>query len=153
MLRRDFIKLTAALGAASALPLWSRGAWAAELPALPIPPLLMPDAQGNIALALQTGEVNWLPGKATQTWGFNGALLGPAVRLQRGKSVTVDIRNALPEASTVHWHGLEIPGDVDGGPQALIQPGATRRVQFTIEQPAATCWFHPHTHGKTGQQV
>lgn len=153
MLRRDFIKLTAALGAASALPLWSRGAWAAELPALPIPPLLMPDAQGNIALALQTGEVNWLPGKATQTWGFNGALLGPAVRLQRGKPVTVDIRNALPEASTVHWHGLEIPGDVDGGPQALIQPGATRRVQFTIGQPAATCWFHPHTHGKTGQQV
>lgn len=69
MLRRDFIKLTAALGAASALPLWSRGAWAAELPALPIPPLLMPDAQGNIALALQTGEMNWLPGKATQTWG------------------------------------------------------------------------------------
>ncbi|MBI3311883.1 MAG: multicopper oxidase domain-containing protein, partial [Serratia liquefaciens] len=111
MLRRDFIKLTAALGAASALPLWSRGAWAAELPALPIPPLpalpipplLTPDAQGNIALALQTGEVNWLPGKATQTWGVNGALLGPAVRLQRGKPVTVDIRNALPEASTVHW--------------------------------------------------
>ncbi|WP_448666043.1 multicopper oxidase CueO [Serratia plymuthica] len=153
MLRRDFIKLTAALGAASALPLWSRSAWAAGLPALPIPPLLMPDAQGKIALALQTGEMNWLPGKATQTWGVNGALLGPAVRLQRGKPVTVDIKNGLPEASTVHWHGLEIPGDVDGGPQALIQPGTTRRVSFTVEQPAATCWFHPHTHGKTGHQV
>ncbi|TQI82138.1 blue copper oxidase [Serratia fonticola] len=153
MLRRDFIKLTAALGAASALPLWSRAAWAADRPALPIPAILTPDAQGKIALALQTGEMNWLPNMATKTWGINGGLLGPAVRLQRGKSVTVDIRNTLPEASTVHWHGLEIPGDVDGGPHALIQPGATRTVSFTVEQPAATCWFHPHTHGKTGQQV
>lgn len=56
MLRRDFIKLTAALGAASALPLWSRTAWAADRPALPVPPLLMPDAQGKIALALQAGN-------------------------------------------------------------------------------------------------
>ncbi|OMQ20825.1 multicopper oxidase CueO [Serratia oryzae] len=153
MLRRDFIKLTAALGAASALPLWSRAAWAAEQPALPIPPLLLPDAQGKIALTLQTGEMNWLPAAATRTWGINGALLGPAVRLQRGKPVKVDIHNKLPQASTVHWHGLEIPGAVDGGPHALIHPGSTRTVSFTADQPAATCWFHPHTHGKTGHQV
>ncbi|AYM91896.1 multicopper oxidase CueO [Serratia sp. 3ACOL1] len=153
MLRRDFIKLTAAIGAASALPLWSRAAWAADRPALPIPPILTPDAQGKIALALQTGEMNWLPNVATRTWGINGALLGPAVRLQRGKPVTVDISNKLPEASTVHWHGLEIPGNVDGGPHALIQPGTTRTVSFTADQPASTCWFHPHTHGKTGEQV
>src|SRR5690606_21304245 len=112
----------------SALPLWSRAALAADRPALPIPPILTPDAQGKIALALQTGEMNWLPNVATRTWGINGALLGPAVRLQRGKPVTVDISNKLPEASTVHWHGLEIPGNVDGGPQALIQPGTTRTV-------------------------
>ena len=56
MLRRDFIKLTAALGAASALPLWSRAARAADRPALPVPPLLTPDAQGKIALALQAGK-------------------------------------------------------------------------------------------------
>ncbi len=66
MLRRDFIKLTAALGAASALPLWSRTARAADRPALPVPPLLMPDAQGKIALALQAGN-RWLPGAATKT--------------------------------------------------------------------------------------
>ncbi|MFI8417903.1 multicopper oxidase CueO [Serratia sp. NPDC078593] len=153
MLRRDFIKLTAALGAASALPLWSRAAWAADFPALPIPPLLTPNAQGKLALTLQTGEMNWLPNAATKTWGVNGALLGPAVRLQRGQPVTVDINNNLPEVSTVHWHGLEIPGDVDGGPHALIQPSTRRTVSFTVDQPAATCWFHPHTHGKTGQQV
>lgn len=153
MLRRDFIKYTAALGAASTLPLWSRPLYAADRPALPIPLLLAPDALGKIALVLQAGETRWLPSAATKTWGVNGALLGPAVRLQRGQPVRVDIRNNLQEASTVHWHGLEIPGDVDGGPQALIQPGTTRSVNFTINQPAATCWFHPHTHGKTGHQV
>ncbi|MFC0226423.1 multicopper oxidase CueO [Serratia aquatilis] len=153
MLRRDFIKLTAGLCAVSALPVFSRAAWAAERPTLPIPPVLTPNVQGKIALTLQTGEMNWLPNAATRTWGINGPLLGPVVRLQRGKPVTVEISNQLPEASTVHWHGLAIPGDVDGGPQALIQPGTTREVSFTVDQPAATCWFHPHTHGKTGHQV
>ncbi|WON77879.1 multicopper oxidase CueO [Serratia sp. UGAL515B_01] len=153
MLRRDFIKLTAVLGAASAFPLWNQNVWAVEKPTLPIPPILEPNAQGKIALALQTGEMNWFPNIATRTWGINGALLGPAVRLQRGKSVTVEVSNHLPQASTLHWHGLAIPGDVDGGPHALIQPGTTRMVSLTLDQPAATCWFHPHTHGKTGHQV
>ncbi|HFF1619898.1 TPA: multicopper oxidase CueO [Yersinia enterocolitica] len=153
MHRRDFIKLTAALGAATSLPLWSRAALAADFSPLPIPPLLQPDTRGNINLNIQTGSMAWLPSAATQTWGYNGNLLGPAIRLQRGKPVTINITNSLPEATTVHWHGLEIPGDVDGGPQALIQPGAKRQVAFTVEQPAATCWFHPHTHGITGRQV
>ncbi|CAM3319171.1 MULTISPECIES: multicopper oxidase CueO [Yersinia] len=153
MLRRDFIKLTAALGAATSLPLWSRAAFAAERPSLPIPPLLQPDASGKIQLQLQTGSMVWVPGKTTQTWGVNGGFLGPAIRLQRGKPVTVTVKNTLPEATTVHWHGLEIPGEVDGGPQALIETGATREVTFTVDQPAATCWFHPHTHNKTGYQV
>ncbi|WP_127959219.1 multicopper oxidase CueO [Serratia microhaemolytica] len=153
MLRRDFIKLTTLAGASAALPWWSYSAWASEQPALPIPPLLLPNAEGKIALTLQTGQMQWLPGVATQTWGVNGALLGPALRLQRGQTVTVDMTNRLPEATTLHWHGLEIPGEADGGPHALIAPGGKRSVDLTINQPAASCWFHPHTHGKTGQQV
>ncbi|MCW6566817.1 multicopper oxidase CueO [Yersinia ruckeri] len=153
MHRRDFIKLTAAFGAATSLPLWSRAAFASEMPTLPIPPLLAPDANRKIQLRLQTGSMLWVPGKTTQTWGINGGFLGPAIRLQRGKPVTIEVNNTLPEATTVHWHGLEIPGEVDGGPQALIAAGATRTVSFTVDQPAATCWFHPHTHNKTGYQV
>ncbi|ENA1753620.1 multicopper oxidase CueO [Yersinia ruckeri] len=153
MHRRDFIKLTAAFGAATSLPLWSRAAFASEMPRLPIPPLLAPDANRKIQLRLQTGSMLWVPGQTTQTWGINGGFLGPAIRLQRGKPVTIEVNNTLPEATTVHWHGLEIPGEVDGGPQALIAAGATRTVSFTVDQPAATCWFHPHTHNKTGYQV
>lgn len=84
MLRRDFIKLSAITYAASALPIWSRIAVAAEnYPTLAIPPLLEPDAQGNIQLAIKQGASQFVPGKKTTTWGYNGDLLGPALSLKK----------------------------------------------------------------------
>lgn len=152
MQRREFIKLTAAAGVFSALPLWSRSVFAAGRPALPVPDLLTADARNRITLTIQTGKTQFGPHQAT-TWGYNGNLLGPALKLKKGEAVTVDIHNRLAEETTVHWHGLEVPGEVDGGPQGIIAPGATRSVNFTPSQRAATCWFHPHQHGKTGRQV
>ncbi|WP_024552169.1 multicopper oxidase CueO [Franconibacter helveticus 513] len=152
MQRRDFLKYSAALGAFSMLPAWGRVVPSAKRPTLPIPELLTPDAQSKIRLTAQAG-VSQFNGQNVATWGYNGNLLGPALKLTSGKPVTVDIRNALPEETTVHWHGLEVPGEVDGGPQGVIAPGATRTVSFTPQQRAATCWFHPHQHGKTGHQV
>ncbi|PDO85142.1 multicopper oxidase CueO [Kosakonia pseudosacchari] len=152
MQRRDFLKYSAALGVMSALPLWSRSLLAAERPALPIPPLLTADAQNRIALTVQAGETLF-GNKRAATWGYNGALLGPALQLRQGREVTVEIRNTLAEETTVHWHGVEVPGKVDGGPQGIIKAGGSRTVTFTPTQQAATCWFHPHQHGKTGRQV
>ncbi|TYL44660.1 multicopper oxidase CueO [Dickeya sp. ws52] len=153
MRRREFIKLATMLGAANLLPWWSRSVWADERPILPVPPLLSPDAGGNLALKLQTGTMSWLAGLETATWGVNGGFLGPALRLEQGQAVTLNVTNALPETTTLHWHGLEIPGNADGGPQAEITPGSTWSAAFRVEQPAATAWFHPHTHGVTGRQV
>ena len=153
MNRRDFVKWTTLMGAASTLPGWSRFALAADRPALPIPALLEPDIRNAIMLTLQRGQSQFLPGVNTETWGVNGNLLGPALRIRRGKQVDVTVNNRLDVASTVHWHGLEIPGDVDGGPQALIAPGQKRKVSFTLDQPASTCWFHPHPHQTSGYQV
>ena len=152
MQRRDFLKYSAVLGAASALPLWSRAVLAADRPALPIPDLLTADARSRIQLVVQAGKTTFGEHNAT-TWGYNGNLLGPALQLRKGKAVTVDIHNTLAEETTLHWHGLEVPGEVDGGPQGIIKAGGTRSVTFTPDQRAATCWFHPHQHGKTGHQV
>lgn len=152
MQRRDFLKYSAALGVASALPLWSRAAFAAERPVLPIPNLLTPDARNQVKLVVQAGKTTFGPHNAT-TWGYNGNLLGPAIQLRQGKALTVNIHNTLNEETTVHWHGLEVPGEVDGGPHGIIKPGGQRTVTFTPDQRAATCWFHPHQHGKTGHQV
>ena len=152
MQRRDFLKYSVALGVVSALPLWSRSVFAADRPALPIPELLTADASNRIQLIVQAGQSNFA-GKTATTWGYNGNLLGPAVKLNKGQSVNVDIHNQLAEETTLHWHGLEIPGEVDGGPQGIIPAGGKRSVTFTPDQRAATCWFHPHQHGKTGHQV
>nr|WP_318382936.1 multicopper oxidase CueO [uncultured Enterobacter sp.] len=152
MQRRDFLKYSAALGVMSALPGWSARAMAADTRALPIPPLLTADAQNRLQLTVQAGKTVF-GNKTATTWGYNGNLLGPAIQLRRGTAVTVQIRNQLAEETTVHWHGLEVPGEVDGGPQGIISAGGERTVTFTPSQRAATCWFHPHQHGKTGHQV
>jgi FtsP/CotA-like multicopper oxidase with cupredoxin domain len=65
----------------------------------------------------------------------------------------MSIRNELNVATTVHWHGLLVPGDADGGPQRKIEPGAAWRPTLAIDQPAATLWYHPHPHHDTGRQV
>ncbi|MBA4713919.1 MULTISPECIES: multicopper oxidase CueO [Citrobacter] len=152
MQRRDFLKYSVALGVASALPLWSLTVFAADRPALPIPDLLTADASNRIQLIVKAGQSTFA-GKTATTWGYNGNLLGPAVKLNKGQAVSVDIHNQLAEETTLHWHGLEIPGEVDGGPQGVIPAGGKRSVAFTPAQRAATCWFHPHQHGKTGRQV
>lgn len=152
MQRRDFLRLTMAVAAASALPLWSRTAFSATRPALPIPALLTADTRQRLTLNIQAGRTQFGAHSAT-TWGYNGNLLGPALRFRRGQPATIAITNRLNEETTVHWHGLEIPGIVDGGPQGVLSPGASRTVTFTPAQQAATCWFHPHQHGKTGYQV
>ncbi len=155
MQRRDFLKLTSLLTAAGALPVWSRSLMAAEFaqrPLLPLPALLLPDIRQRIRLTAMTGTTQW-QGKSVPTWGYNGSLLGPAIRLQRHQPVTVEINNTLPDATTLHWHGLKVGGEVDGGPQEIIAAGARRQVTFTPDQDAATCWYHPHLHGHTGYQV
>ncbi len=78
MQRRDFLKYSAALGVASALPLWSRAAFAAERPVLPIPNLLTPDARNQVKLVVQAGKTTFCPHNAT-TRGYNGNLLWPAI--------------------------------------------------------------------------
>ena len=151
MQRRDFLKLSTAVGIAGALPWWGR-ALAAERPALPIPALLEADASGLFQLRAQPGQMLWRR-QPTRSWGYNGNLLGPTLRARQGQAVRVRVANQLAETTTIHWHGLEVPGTADGGPQASIPAGKEWQAAFRIEQPAATCWYHPHTHGQTGHQV
>lgn len=84
MQRRDFLKLTAAVGMASALPLWSRAVFAASRPALPIPSLLAADARNRIALRIEAGKTRFGALNVT-TRGYNGSLLGPALQLTQGR--------------------------------------------------------------------
>lgn len=59
----------------------------------------------------------------------------------------------MSAGTTVHWHGLEVDGDQDGGPHSGVLPGETWNPNFTIRQPTATLWYHPHLLHTTGEQV
>jgi len=63
------------------------------------------------------------------------------------------VTNTLDEEISVHWHGLIIPGEVDGGPHQPVQPGTDWTPLLPIDQPVATLWYHSHIHGKTAPQV
>lgn len=145
-----------ALGAAAPLftPFAFRRSHAAPAgPALPIPGLLEPDASGTIALRMAKGRHSFTPGQAIASAGINGAFLGPLVRVNRGSAVTFAVENAMDEITTLHWHGLFVPSDNDGGPHSAIAPGETWLPQIRIDQPPALTWFHPHVHGGTARQA
>ncbi|MBS0643647.1 MAG: multicopper oxidase CueO [Acetobacteraceae bacterium] len=126
---------------------------AADRPALPIPPELRPDASGSVTLDIRPGTMTFLPGRRTPTYGVNGPFLGPALRVRRGQTVAARVTNALPEDTTLHWHGLIIPGEADGGPHRILRPGQRWEVKLAIDQPAATLWFHPHMYPTTAHLV
>lgn len=107
----------------------------------------------QFALTVQRGSSQILSGINTPTLGYNGAMLGPALRLRTGERTTIRVRNDLDEITTAHWHGLVVPPGADGSPHQPIAPGASWEASFTVANPAATCWFHPHAHGSTGRQV
>ncbi|MFI1013669.1 multicopper oxidase family protein [Streptomyces sp. NPDC020965] len=124
---------------------------------LAIPPLAKPTVEKDgtrvFDLTMQSGRKELKPGGATPTWGFNGDHLGPTLRAKRGDKVRVRIRNTLGEASTVHWHGMRLPARMDGGPHQMVASGASWSPHWTVNQPAASLWYHPHPHGRTERHV
>lgn len=122
----------------------------------------------EIALTARVASVNLRAGGATTLWRYEGAVLTgaatafsyldsnshiPIIRASRGQKIRVRFTNALPESTTVHWHGLHMVQKMDGHPMYAIAPGATFVYEFVVDNRAGTYWFHPHPHERTGYQV
>jgi blue copper oxidase len=124
---------------------------------LPIPPLLKGKNIGknevSFDLTVQRGITEFFKGAKVTTYGYNGALLGPTLRAKRGQVVNIQVKNTLREYTTVHWHGMLVFGEMDGGPHQVIPPDGQWNVRFKVNQPAATVWYHPHGLGTTAIQV
>ena len=149
--RRNLLSGVGAGLASTVLPSVS---WSSvETRALAMPPLLDATKSGKFALNAQAGRRNFLGQSESETWGFNWSFLGPTVRVSNSGEVGADVTNSLDEQISVHWHGLVIPGDVDGGPHQPIRPGENWTPDLPIDQVAATVWYHTHTHGETARQV
>ncbi|MBC3190477.1 multicopper oxidase domain-containing protein [Pseudonocardia sp. C8] len=162
--RRRFLGTAlAGAGAAGGLLLAGCGGVPASAPRpapvprpLTIPPLAPSTREGGVrtfTLTAAPGRSAFLAGADTPTWGYDQPFGGPTLRAARGERVRVHVTNRLPETTTTHWHGMVLPAAMDGGPHQPIRPGATWSPEWTIEQPAATLWYHPHPHGHTERHV
>jgi FtsP/CotA-like multicopper oxidase with cupredoxin domain len=124
---------------------------------LAIPPLAPStvDEKGRRVFTLTAREGRHDLGgeRPSHTWGFNGSHLGPTLRAERGEHVAVRVTNDLPEATSVHWHGMHLPAAMDGGPHQRVEPGQTWEPSWRVDQPATTLWYHPHPHGATADHV
>lgn len=104
-------------------------------------------------LSIQSGETQIKPGDPTRTWGINGDFLGPTIRAHRGEDIGFVVHNGLDEPTSLHWHGMHVPAVMDGGPHQEMQPDSSWYPQWTVNQPAASLWYHPHPHGDTAKHV
>jgi FtsP/CotA-like multicopper oxidase with cupredoxin domain len=87
-----------------------------------------------------------IPGRVLDLWGFNGSAPGPTIQINQGDRVRIIVDNHLPEPFSMHWHGFEIPHEMDGAPgtsQDPIKPGDRFVYEFTLHQ-EGTFFYHSH---------
>jgi FtsP/CotA-like multicopper oxidase with cupredoxin domain len=123
------------------------------------PPVLVetPDLPSNLPWKMVRGAKEFhlhaqpvkrelLPGQFMNHWGFNGTMPGPTIQVTEGDRVRIVLHNELPEGTTLHLHGLELPIAVDGVDyvvQDLIKPGDSYVYEFTVHQ-TGTYFYHAH---------
>ncbi|WP_083214810.1 copper resistance system multicopper oxidase [Immundisolibacter cernigliae] len=139
--RRRFVQGLTALAALAAAGAHVRNAWALAASAGPA------ELRGtDFDLTVDELPVNFT-GQARSATVVNGRLPGPVLRVREGDTVTLRVTNRLPEMTTIHWHGVIVPPEMDGVPGISfpgIAPGETFTYRFTLKQ-SGTYWYHAHT--------
>ncbi len=141
--RRRFVNMALGGGTAAALAAWYP-AWAQPVSAGVASTL--PTVSGNditLRIARQTMRID---GKVSRAIGINGTVPGPLVRLKEGQTARLTVVNDLDVDSSIHWHGLILPFQMDGVPGVSF-PGIKPRSTFVYEFPvvqSGTYWYHSH---------
>ena len=104
-------------------------------------------------LTVAYDSVEFIPGYLTQTAGVNGPILGPTLIINKGDAVSINVTNELSDTTTMHWHGVHLPSEMDGGPHSKIAPNTTWSPNWIAMDNASTMWYHPHLHHTTYKQV
>ncbi len=133
-------KLVAGRRAAGASPVL------VETPDLPKLPWKMKDGVKEFHLTAEHLKREFLPDQWFDVWGFNGTMPGPTIEAVEGDRVRIIVHNKLPEATAIHWHGLEVPIAMDGVPglvQDPIPPGKSYTYEFDLRQ-NGTFFYHSH---------
>ena len=143
MSRRRFVTGVAAGSAALGLGLGTRSAMGA--------PASRPQAIATLRGNRFNLEIGYLPvnftGKKRIATAINGSVPAPILRWREGDTVTLNVTNHLAHDSSVHWHGIILPANMDGVPNFSypgIKPGETFKYQFKVQQ-NGTFWYHSHS--------
>jgi FtsP/CotA-like multicopper oxidase with cupredoxin domain len=106
----------------------------------------------EVFLEAKIASVELAPGRTISMWTYNGSFPGPRIEARIGNTVRIRFKNSLPEATTIHWHGIRVPAAMDGAPvvQSPIAPGAEFNYEFVVPD-AGTFWYHPHV--RSDEQV
>jgi FtsP/CotA-like multicopper oxidase with cupredoxin domain len=103
----------------------------------------------TITVPLTAREADWefAPGRSIRGYTFNGEVPGPTIEAEIGDTLVVQLTNQLPEPTTIHWHGLRIPAEMDGTEmvQPPVGPGESFQYRFVVPD-AATFWYHSHVN-------
>jgi manganese oxidase len=149
--RRNFLTSLAGLGAgAAALARAAKGA-AAQMVKVVTPdvadlPFTLDNGVKVFHLVAEPVKQTIVPGRTFDLWGFNGSAPGPTIHAHEGDRVRIVFDNHLPEPSAIHWHGLEIPIEMDGVPgigQNAVAPGGRFVYEFQLHQ-NGTFFYHSH---------
>jgi hypothetical protein len=124
----------------SGIPVW------VQTPDIPDLPFTVENGVKVFHLVAEPVKQQIAPNKTIDVWGYNGSAPGPTIQITQGDRVRIIVDNHLPEPTSMHWHGFEIPHDMDGGPgisQTPIPPGGRFVYEFTLHQ-AGTYFYHSH---------
>ena len=103
----------------------------------------------SVGVELEAREADWgyAPGRSLRGFGFNGEVPGPLIEAEVGDTVEVRLTNNLPQSTTIHWHGLRVPAEMDGteAVQPPVEPGGTFEYRFVVPD-AGTFWYHSHVN-------
>jgi len=111
------------------------------------------EEKADVTLRISPVSFEISPGRVIHTYGYNGQVPGPVLRMKEGKAVTVDVFNDTEHEEIVHWHGQTISSEADGsveeGSPAVASHGH-RRYSFT-PKPTGSRWYH--SHGFAGKNL
>jgi len=99
----------------------------------------------EVTLEAKVASVEFRPGVPSEMWTYNGTMPGPLLRANVGDKLIVHFTNHLPDETTIHWHGIRVPNNMDGTPvvQSPVKPGESFDYEFILHD-AGTFWYHPH---------
>jgi FtsP/CotA-like multicopper oxidase with cupredoxin domain len=145
MYRRRLLSAGLQAGAGIAIsglvPAWARSGSPGLIPQMP--------ALSGEDISLKVGHSRFtVNGKTGHAISINGTIPAPLIRLREGQNVRIAVTNTLNEDTSIHWHGLLVPFDMDGVPGVSfpgIRPGETFVYEFPVRH-AGTFWYHSHSN-------